>query len=153
LPKLIFHGKPTNEGGKIEERERHLYHQGVTVHFNDTAYNNEELIAQWINNELIPILKPTAQDEVLLAFDAAAFHKTSEILQTFHNNHIVPALIPGGCTGLLQPLDTAVNKPFKELLREYTELYIDAKEDAGEDIEKWSVSQKRIMVTHVVGEA
>jgi hypothetical protein len=42
---------------------------------------------------------------------------------------------------------TAVNKPFKELLREYTELYIDAKENAGEDIEKWTVSQKRIIVT------
>jgi hypothetical protein len=145
LPKLIFHRKPTNEGGKIKERERHLYHQGVTVHLNPTAYNNEELMAQWINDELIPILKPTTQDEVLLAFDAAAFHKTPEILQTFRNNHIVPALIPGGCTGLLQPLDTAVNKPFKELLREHTELFIDAREDAGEDVEKWSVSQKRVM--------
>jgi hypothetical protein len=60
LPKLIFHGKPTNGGGKIEEQESHLYHQGVTVHFNDTAYNNEELMAQWIDDELIPILKPTA---------------------------------------------------------------------------------------------
>jgi hypothetical protein len=25
-PKLIFHGKSTNEGGKIEEHESHLYH-------------------------------------------------------------------------------------------------------------------------------
>jgi hypothetical protein len=32
-------------------------------------------------------------------------------------------------------------------------LYIDAKEDAGEDVEKWTVGQKRIMVTYVVGEA
>jgi hypothetical protein len=32
-------------------------------------------------------------------------------------------------------------------------LYIDAKEDTGDDVEKWSVSQKRVMVTHVVGEA
>jgi hypothetical protein len=75
-----------------------------------------------------------------LAFNAAAFHKTLEILQTFRNNHIIPALIPGGCTGLLQPLDTAVNKPFKELLREYIELYMDAKEDAREDVEKWTIS-------------
>jgi hypothetical protein len=37
-------------------------------------------------------------------------------------------------------LDIAVNKPFKELLREYTELYMDTKEDAREDVEKWSVS-------------
>jgi hypothetical protein len=50
-------------------------------------------------------------------------------------------------------LDTAVNKPFKDLLREQAELYTDAREDANDDIEKWSISQKRIMVTHVVGEA
>jgi hypothetical protein len=30
---------------------------------------------------------------------------------------------------------------------------MDAQEDAGDDVEKWSVSQKRIMVTHVVAEA
>ena len=54
-------------------------------------------MTQWIDDELIPILKPTAQDEVLLAFDVAAFHKTSDILQKFRNNHIVPALVPGGC--------------------------------------------------------
>jgi hypothetical protein len=37
-------------------------------------------MTQWIDDELIPILKPTTQDEVLLAFDAVAFHKTSDIL-------------------------------------------------------------------------
>jgi DDE superfamily endonuclease len=140
-PKLIFHGKATNEGGKIEERESHLYHKGVTIHFNSTAYNNEELTMQWIDSELIPNLKPTAQDEVLLALDVAAFHKTPAILQKLRDNHIITALVPPGCTGLLQPLDTAVNKPFKELLREHTELYMDAREDAGDNIEKWSVSQ------------
>jgi hypothetical protein len=50
-------------------------------------------------------------------------------------------------------LDAAVNKLFKELLREQIELYIDTREDAGDNIEKWSVSQKRVMVTYVVGEA
>ena len=58
--KLIFHRKTTNEGGKIKERESHLYHKGVTVHFNSTAYNNEELTIQWINSELIPSLQPMA---------------------------------------------------------------------------------------------
>jgi DDE superfamily endonuclease len=139
-PKLIFHGKATDKGGKIEERESHLYHKGITVHFNSTVYNNEELTMQWIDSELIPSLKPIAQDEVLLALDAAAFHKTPEILQKLHNNHIITALVPPGCTGILQPLDTAVNKPFKELLQEQTEQYTDAREDAGDDIEKWSVS-------------
>ena len=30
-PKLIFHGKATDEGGKIEECESHLYHKDVSV--------------------------------------------------------------------------------------------------------------------------
>ena len=42
-PKLIFHRKATDEGGKIEEWESHLYYKGVTVYFNSTTYNNEEL--------------------------------------------------------------------------------------------------------------
>jgi hypothetical protein len=116
----------TNEGGKIKEYESHLYHKGVTIHFNSTVYNNEELTIQWINSELIPNLQPTAQDEVLLALDAAAFHKTLEILQKLCDNHIITALVPLGCIGILQPLDTTVNKPFKELLQEQTELYTDA---------------------------
>jgi hypothetical protein len=45
-PKLIFHEKATNEGGKIKEHESYLYHKGVTIHFNSTAYNNEELTIQ-----------------------------------------------------------------------------------------------------------
>src|SRR5436305_14231804 len=125
---------------KVVKCESHRYHKGVTVHFNPTAYNNEELTMQWIDSELIPSLKPTAQDEVLLALDAAAFHKTPAILQKLHDNHIITALVPPGCTGILQPLDTAVNQPFKELLREQTELYTDIREDAGDDIEKWTMS-------------
>ena len=85
-PKLIFHRKATDKGSKIEERESYLYHRGITVHFNTTAYNNKELTMQWIDSELIPSLKPTAQDEVLLALDAAAFQKTPAILQKLHNN-------------------------------------------------------------------
>jgi DDE superfamily endonuclease len=150
---LIFHGKPTEEGGKIEEHEKHLYNKGVTVYFNDSAYNNEQLTMEWLDTELIPEFKPTAQDRLLLALDTATFHKMPAILQKLRDNYIIPALVPPGCTGLLQPLDTAVNKPFKELLREQTELYMDLQEEAGDCPDKWTVSQKRVMVTHVVTEA
>ena len=150
---MIFHGKATEAGGRIEEREKHLYNQSVSIHYNETAYNNETLTMQWINDELIPILQPTATDEVLLALDAAAFHKTLAIKDKLKKSYIATAMVPSGCTGILQPLDTAVNKLFKELLREETELYIDTQEDAGEDIEKWTTKDKRVMVTHVVAAA
>jgi DDE superfamily endonuclease len=81
----------------------------------------------------------------------ATFHKTPAVLQKLRDNHILPVLVPPGYTGILQPLDVAVNKPFKEILREQTELYMDMQEEAGNCPEKWTTSQKRVMTTHVVG--
>lgn len=84
--------------------------------------------------------------------DLVAFHITDSVLAILRENNIVPSIIRGGCTGLLQPLDTAVNKPFKEYLREETETYQDER-TAIEDIGKWTVSEKRIMTTYVVARA
>jgi hypothetical protein len=47
------------------------------------------------------------------------------------------------CTGILQLLDTAVNKPFKEMLREETQLYTDVREDVGENVKGWNVVQNK----------
>ena len=56
---------------------------------------------QWIKEELVPILKPIANSEVLLALDAAAFHKTIKVKKKLKDKNIVPALVPPGCTGIL----------------------------------------------------
>ena len=89
----------------------------------------------------------------LLLMDRAAFHVTPAILSTLRSHRIIPSIIPGGCTGLLQPLDTAVNKPFKEYLREYTDIYLDEQAVNGHDMTTSSVSDKRILTTHVVARA
>ncbi|KAM5358326.1 hypothetical protein ACJZ2D_015395 [Fusarium nematophilum] len=52
-PKLIFEGAEPPKG-KILLREGHLYHPGVTVEFNPTAYNNKKLFLKWLNEEVIP---------------------------------------------------------------------------------------------------
>jgi hypothetical protein len=46
-PVVIFHGKRT-----IANREN--YNPRVDVHFNETAYNNEELFSQWLKDVYIP---------------------------------------------------------------------------------------------------
>ncbi|KAL6411770.1 hypothetical protein AUP68_04144 [Ilyonectria robusta] len=151
-PKLIFYGVPTEEGGQIYEREGHLYHPDVTVAFNKTAYNNEELLSQWIEDELSPLASEDNED-TLLVMDAATFHNTEDIKRKLRERNITLALIPGGCTSLVQPLDTAINKPFKQWLEEATDAYVERKErEEGLDF-RWSVSDKRIMTTHIVAAA
>lgn len=45
-----------------------------------------------------------------------------------------------------------MNKPFKGLIKEFTEEAYECKEKE-EDIEKWSVSQHRVVTTEAVGRA
>ena len=45
-----------------------------------------------------------------------------------------------------------MNKPFKALIKEFTEELREEKEEA-EDIEKWTVSQHRVVTTEAVGRA
>jgi hypothetical protein len=151
-PKLIFHGVPTEEGGQIFEKEAHLYSPDVTVEYNKTAYNNEDLFSRWIKEELSPLCSDDS-DDFLLVMDAAAFHKTPSIKEELKSYNITLALIPGGCTALLQPLDTAINGPFKRWLQEATDEYMERIErEKGPDYQ-WTVGDKRVMVTHVVAAA
>ena len=67
------------------------------------------------------------------------------------SGHITTALIPSGCTSLLQPLDTAVNKPFKSWVREATKEYLEGLSKG--DITKWTVSDWRVMTIYIVAAA
>jgi hypothetical protein len=110
---IIFYGK-----GTVAKREH--YNERVEVHFNEIAYNNEELFYSWLkdNFELYIAEIAKAGETSLVIMDAVSFHKTEVILDFIRNSEAPTtiALIPSGLTSLLQPLDTAVNGPFKQLL-------------------------------------
>ena len=112
-PEIIFHAK-TGDG--IVRRESHKWSANVTVEFNETAYNNENLFKQFIHEELLPALntpypivrtlQPTtplplnqnpthlsSSTRSLLLMDMAAFHITDSILATLRENNIVPSII------------------------------------------------------------
>jgi hypothetical protein len=125
-PKLIFKGSST---GKLWEQEHDDYAPDITVEFNPTAYNNEELFLKWIKEEYLPSL-PQGKDN-LLVYDVAAFHKTEEIMAALKTKRVTTAMIPPGLTSLLQPLDTAINGPFKQWLRDEADLYTQKCEDEG----------------------
>jgi len=132
-PMIIFHEK-----GERLRREREHYHPGVEVEFNDKAYMNDQLFLRYIDTYLIPVLggRPT-----LFALDLMGSHKTPAVLEKLCLHHITPSLIPGGCTSLVHPRDVSVNKPFKEIMRELTDVAIFEAESA-EDVHRWSVSDR-----------
>ncbi|KAI1818975.1 DDE superfamily endonuclease-domain-containing protein [Xylaria intraflava] len=144
-PVIIFHGE-----GNAKSKEEDRYHSQVIVKFNTKAYNNADLLADWIDNNLGAYTK---QRDSLLVMDVAAFHKTEAIKEAIKRNKITTALIPPGLTAFIQPLDVGFNGPFKKWLDEEIETYQDNLEKQNRMPTKWSISDRRVMITHVVGNA
>ncbi|RPB04720.1 hypothetical protein L873DRAFT_1928813 [Choiromyces venosus 120613-1] len=140
---LIFHGTGAQLG-----HEKTQYDPQTKVLFNPTAYNNELLFLSYIDEFLIPAFegKPS-----LFALDIAEFHKIPVILQKLRSQNITPTLVPAGCTGLVQSLNISVNQPFKDILRDLTELEIISQE--ANRLAKWSVGDRQISTTWCVGKA
>lgn len=131
-PWVIFRGK-----GQLPEIELSQYDHRVTVKFNDEAYANENIILEWIHEQLIPVIHrcnpfqgpisdstglpcgtPAINVPGLVSLDAASFHKTPAVLETLKRANITPSMIPAGCTSLIQVLNVSVNRPFKDFLKE-----------------------------------
>jgi hypothetical protein len=147
-PTIIFKGS-TSDKARIFKDEGKEYAPGITVIYNDQAYNNEELFERWIKEDLSTVKSATR--DFLLVMDAAAFHLTERIKGEVKRQLITTALIPAGCTSLLQPLDTTVNKAFKQYLREEMDIYELEEERRGKT--EWSVRDRRIMTTWIVKKA
>ncbi|KAI0911726.1 DDE superfamily endonuclease-domain-containing protein [Ustulina deusta] len=144
-PLIIFHGK-----GNVLAKEEPLYHKGVDVRFNATAYNNEELFEGWIRTNLAAY---TGGSNCLLVMDVVNFHKTPRVKKALEDANISTAMIPPGLTAYLQPLDVGFNGVFKIWLREELDSYLERLDEAGKLPDKWSVGARRVMATHIVGNA
>jgi len=147
-PILIF---TATTGTKIREREGHLWDKRVHIEFSPSGWMNEGLFMKFILQFLVPIF---GKERALFVFDRYWAHLTPPVIQTCRDNNIIPSLIPAGTTPMTQPLDTAINKPFKGLVKEFTEKLRERKESLyGENAGKWSVGQHRVVTTEAVGRA
>jgi hypothetical protein len=63
------------------------------------------------------------------------------------------AFIPPGLTSLVQPLDIAVNGPFKNLLQEKVGVYLEELEERGMLPSPWTLKDRRKMTIVIVGRA
>jgi hypothetical protein len=151
-PVLIFHG----QGTIITKKQPH-YDPRVDVYFNPIAYHNEEIFLEWLEDIYQPYIASQAGEgeESMVVMDAAAFHKTPPIMK-FLRKAVPPiftAFIPPGLTSHLQPLDTAVNGPFKKLLQQAADEYIKQLESEKRLLKVWLIGDRRVMATYIVAMA
>ena len=77
-----------------------------------------------------------------------------QLRDTFKELNVTLSIIPGGCTGYLQVLDLLVNKLIKQYLEEYEDQWIeDPANFTAWESGKWSISDRRILMTHWVAQA
>jgi hypothetical protein len=71
-PVIIFHGQ-----GTVLAKNQPYYDPGVEMHFNSTAYHNEEMFLRWLKDVYHPYIADNADGnkKSLVVMDTAAFHK------------------------------------------------------------------------------
>jgi hypothetical protein len=92
------------------------------VHFNPTAYHNEEIFLQWLEDVYQPYIAKNAYDkeESLMVMDAAAFYKTPAVIKFIYEAQppMLTALIPPELTSIHIILGNPfTNSPFLVLLQ------------------------------------
>ena len=141
---VVFRGK----GLRITSKERNLWDKRVVVKFQENAWVNEDISLRWAQT----IWKQKTFEPRLLILDVHTAQKTPAFLHALSLRNTTPAFVPAGCTSLVQPLDVALNKPFKNLVDAQFNQHFEANLDAWA-LGKISASERRILMTQWIGAA
>jgi hypothetical protein len=86
------------------------------IRSNRTGWMDTKLMNEYIRKIYDNTIYPSDTVKALL-LDQFSGHKTEKILNLYSNLGLKVYFIPSGCTSLIQPLDTDINKPFKDRMR------------------------------------
>lgn len=89
---------------------------GVIVRCQEKGWMNEALVQDWLRTVWSKVDGITKRKS-LLVWDSFRAHLSKPIHNTLKSLNAEPVVIPGGMTSMLQPLDVAINKPFKDRMR------------------------------------
>ena len=150
-PLLIFRGK----GMRINQEERRKWDKRVSVKFQEKAWCDERIMKDWISEHWGNTLvnpKTVGSDGKILFADVHTAQQTQAVKIMLRKCDTTLINVPPGTTSRVQPLDVAINKPFKTYVREQFEkhlnenlqLYLENKLTAGD---------RRILTTKWVANA
>ena len=176
-PLIVFRGK----GTRITAAEKSTWDKRVRVHFQPNAWVDESVMIEWLNHQWklsIYVLSTTGHMESILnnqvprmlVLDVHRAQKTDRVKSLFKSLNTTMAMVPSGCTSLVQPLDVCINKPFKDRVKMAAEqhytanltkwtkgMYIQYIKQTDTDmalyLDRFTASERRILITQWVGEA
>ena len=142
-PQVIYAGKTERCQAAIN------FPETWNVTHTENHWSNTGSMIEYAEKVLLPYINRTRighHARALLIFDVFAAHRSKEFLRLLKDNKCEVVFVPGGCTGELQPLDVAVNEPFKKLMKdEFTAWYSGEVAESlfrGTDIEEAVIDMK-----------
>ncbi|KAI5151729.1 hypothetical protein ENBRE01_2341 [Enteropsectra breve] len=117
MPLLITKGK----------RDSVLISNGIMILETEKAWCTQEAIYRWIERALPRVLMTNKRG--LLVWDSDSTHRATAMKRYTALRRIGQVMIPYGTTAYLQSLDIAINKPFKDYLREETNEFIEFRQE------------------------
>jgi hypothetical protein len=113
LPPLIIFKTKTNLPSHLYEK----YKGRVILRSNSSGWMSSKLMNEWIN-KIWDNIQVSENIQKILILDQFSGHRSAEVLKLLGELSLDTLYIPPGCTSLVQPLDTDLNKPWKNRLRE-----------------------------------
>lgn len=90
--------------------------KGVIVRCQEKGWMDQGLVQDWLRTVWSKVGGLTRKKSMLV-WDSFRAHLSAPIRSTLKSLNTEPAVIPGGMTSMVQPLDVAINKPFKDRMR------------------------------------
>ena len=112
LPPLVIVKGPTKP---IESK------YGVWLAFSEKAWSTQAVLRKYIER-VVPRISRNGQ-KALIVWDAASTHRAADMKRYLAQIRVDQVMIPSGTTMYLQSLDVAINKPFKDYVREAVNEY------------------------------
>ena len=151
---IIF--RSSSGGKRISEIEKHSYHKGVDIYWQKNAWADEDFSIKWIEKTL----KNTTQDsdkEFLLLVDNLGCQNTQAFRKAVRKINGVVWYGVAGATDIWQPVDAGYGGLLKRKVGQIQEKWLEDDDNMNEWLgnseTKLSMSKRRILITHWVGEA
>lgn len=95
------------------------------ITYTESHWSNEESMVRFVENIIIPYVNGIRESlplskcnqEAVTIFGVYKAHQSPKLLELLKQNKIIPLFVPAYCTDKLQPLDLAVNREYKEILK------------------------------------